>query len=224
MWKGPIRRSLQQSWHCYGAHMAFYIAFLQSSCWGFSAAHWHFQDVHYVRAVHGALKTQWYIKERITISLQTPWTTTGFAQWPLCTSVELLLRCRRPYCVSMRTLRWHHCTLIRTQSQGICFEHAQRAHHRSAFYAIPQHLLGKPLHCCGDACYCTAGTSVFCIFLGGHGITVRKLLWCDRVLVSIYHITLQLLWYLNFGMKTVWFCHINATLLWASFYSVTKIC
>ena len=34
------------------------------------------------------------------------------------------------------------------------------------FYAIPQHLLVVPLHCCQDACDGTAHTSAFCICLG----------------------------------------------------------
>lgn len=73
-----------------------------------------------------------------------------------------------------------HCALIRMLSDGVCFEHAQRACHCSVFFAIPQHLLTMPLCCCCDACDYTARTSVFCIFLGCHGIAVRTLLWCDR--------------------------------------------
>ena len=45
------------------------------------------------------------------------WVFTAFAQRPLCalcSPAELLLRCRRPYCTAMATLRRPHCALIRT--------------------------------------------------------------------------------------------------------------
>ena len=113
--------------------------------------------------------------------MQTPQTTMVFAQRPLCLPVELLLRCRR-YCAAIVTLRRAHCALIRTPSDSICFEHAQNACRRSAFYAIPQYLLAMPLHCCGDACDRTACTSAFCIFLGCCGIALRTQLWCDSSL------------------------------------------
>ena len=129
------------------------------------------------------LKTQWHLKERYTISVQKPRTTTAFAQRPMCTPAELLLHCRRPYCTAMVTLRQPHCALIRTPSDGVCFEHAQSACRRPAFYAIPQCLLVMPLHCCSDVCDRTARILAFCIFLGCQGITVRTLLWCDRGLI-----------------------------------------
>ena len=58
--------------------------------------------------------------------------------------------------------------------------YAQSAHRRSAFYAIPPRPMAMPLRCCGDACVRSARTSVFCIFLGRRGITVRTPPWCDR--------------------------------------------
>ena len=98
--------------------------------------------------------------------MQTPRTTAAFAQRPLYVPAELLLRCRRPFCAAMVTLRRPHCALIRTPCDGVCFEHAQSACRHSAFYAIPQRLLGMPLRCCGDACDRTVSTSAFCMFLG----------------------------------------------------------
>ena len=115
-----------------------------------------------------------------TISVQTPRTTTAFAQRPLCAPAELLLRWRRSYCAAMATLRRPHCTLIRTANHGVCFEHTQSARRRSAYYVVPQRLLAMPLRCCRDACNRTARTSAFCIFL--RGISVGTLLWCDKVL------------------------------------------
>ena len=65
-------------------------------------------------------------------------------------------------------------------SDGVCFEYAQSARRRSAFYAIPPRPMAMPLRCCGDACVLTARTSAFCIFLGRRGITVRTPPLCDR--------------------------------------------
>ena len=56
-----------------------------------------------------------------------------------------------------------NCTLIRTPSHSLCFEHAKSVHHRSGFYAIPQRLLAMPLHCCGDAWDGTVRTSILSI-------------------------------------------------------------
>ena len=53
--------------------------------------------------------------------------------------------------MAMVTFRAPHCALMRTKSDGVCFEHAQSARRRSAHYAIPQRLLAMPLRCCGDA-------------------------------------------------------------------------
>ena len=113
-----------------------------------------------------------------------PWTTTVFAQRPLCVPVQLLLRCRRPYCSAMVTLLRPHCALIRTPNDGVCFEHAQKKRCCYAFYAIPHHLLAVPLRCCGYACDCTGHTSAFRIFLGRHGIAMTTLLWGDRGLTG----------------------------------------
>ena len=119
--------------------------------------------------------------------MQSPQTTTAFAQRPLWVPkepAELFLHFRRPYCRAIETLQLPHCTLIRMQSNGICFEHAQSAHHHSEFYVMPKRLLAMPLHCCSDVCYRTTCTSAFCIFLGRCGIAMRMLLWCDRGLHS----------------------------------------
>ena len=43
------------------------------------------------------------------------------------------------------------------------------------------------------------------------------------MLDSIYHMTLKLL-KMHFSVKTLGFCNIFATLLWASFHNVAKIC
>ena len=45
--------------------------------------------------------------------------------YALCTTAELLMHCRRPYCPAMVTLQGPHCALIRTPSDSVCFEHAQ---------------------------------------------------------------------------------------------------
>ena len=122
---------------------------------------------------------------------------TAFAQRPLCVlcaPAELLLCCRGPYCAAMVTLRCPFCVLLgrranaeRTPSDGVCFEYAQSAHRRSAFYAIPPRPMAMPLRCCGDACVRTARTSALCILLGGRGITVRMPPWCDRGFTSEHY-------------------------------------
>ena len=61
----------------------------------------------------------------------------------------------------MATLRRPHCALIRTPNDGVCFGHAQSARRRSAFYAVPVHLLAMSLRRCGDACDRTARISAF---------------------------------------------------------------
>ena len=47
--------------------------------------------------------------------------------------------------MAMVTVRCPHCTLIRTSNGGVCFEHAQSARRRSAFYSILQRLLAVML-------------------------------------------------------------------------------
>ena len=110
--------------------------------------------------------------------------TKAFAQRPFCAQcapAELLLRCRRHYCAAMATPMRSYLNAERTPSDVVCFEHAQSARRRSAFYAIPLRLLEMPLRCCGDACDYTARTSAFCIFLGRRGIAMRTPLWCEGV-------------------------------------------
>ena len=58
------------------------------------------------------LKTQWHLQEHRAVSVQTPRTSTAFAQRPLCARTELLLRCRRPFCAAMVTLRRPLCALL----------------------------------------------------------------------------------------------------------------
>ena len=78
----------------------------------------------------GVLKTQWHSKGRRTNSVQKQRTAIAFVQQHLYAPAELLLRYRRPYCVTMVTLRRPHYALIRTPSDGVCFEHAQSARSR----------------------------------------------------------------------------------------------
>ena len=63
-----------------------------------------------------AMAARWgrseHLQERRAVSVQTPRTTTAFAQRPLCAPTELLLRCRRPYCAAMVTLRRPLCALL----------------------------------------------------------------------------------------------------------------
>ena len=100
---------------------------------------------------------------------QMPRVTTAFAQRPLCAIAEVLLSCSRPYCAAMATpLRSLRATLPR-----VCFEHAESARRRSAFYSIPQRPMAMPLRCCRDAWDRTAHTSAICVFLGHLGIAVR---------------------------------------------------
>ena len=88
------------------------ITFLRSSCLHFSELSRRFHSAHIActvlsRPLHCAdsvLNTQWHLKEHHTISVQTPRTTTAFAQQPLCAlcpPAELLFHCRRLYCAAM---------------------------------------------------------------------------------------------------------------------------
>ena len=106
---------------------------------------------------------------------------TVFAQRPLCTQcapAELLLRCRRPYCAAMVTLRCPLCALL--GRRATVFVLSMLKVRTVAIYAIPPRPMAMPLRCYGDACVRTARTSAFFIFLGRCGITVRTLPWCDR--------------------------------------------
>ena len=126
---------------------------------------------------------------------------TAFAQRPLCalcSHAELLLRCRRPYCVAMVTLLRPLCALLGHRakpSDSVCFEYAQSARRRSAFYAIPPRPMAMPLRCCSHACVLTALTSSLCIFLGRPGITVRTPPWCDRGFTVLTSSTLASLFF-----------------------------
>jgi hypothetical protein len=89
-------------------------------------------------------------------NLQVPRITTAFIWRYFCTSTTLLLRCRRCYWVATASLLRSRCAFIRTPRDGVCFEYAQNARRRSAFYAMP-------LRCCGDVCDLTAlmGSYIF---------------------------------------------------------------
>ena len=117
--KLSVTASLQLPRRCHGALMAFYrvptvfmveilcaltVLNCPSTALTAHAPHFH--------GVATALRTQWHLQERRTVSLQTPRTTTAFAQRPLCVPTELLLRRRRPYCVAMVTLRCPLCALL----------------------------------------------------------------------------------------------------------------
>ena len=115
--------------------------------------------------------------DAVTISVQTPPTTTAFAQRPLCSPAELWY-CRTPY--SACNYGDLTATQLRSYPNDGVFVHAQSARRRSAFYATPMRLVAMSLRCCGDACDRTACTSAFCIFLGRRGIAVRTRPWCDR--------------------------------------------
>ena len=157
--KWPATASLQRPRRCYGTRMAFYCvhtAFLLAILCALTTLSLLIHGAHNAftalpRRSHcadGVLKMQRHPKERRTISVQTPQTTTAFAQRPLCAPAEpaeLLLRCRRPYCAAMVTIRRPYCGLIRSSNNGVCFEHAQNARRRSKFYAITQRLLAY--HC-----------------------------------------------------------------------------
>ena len=93
------------------------IAFLRCSWWRLSALSrcFHCASTAHAPRFHGvatALRTQWHLQERRAVSVQTPRTTTAFAQRPLCARAELLSRCRRPYCAAMVTLRRPRCALL----------------------------------------------------------------------------------------------------------------
>ena len=96
------------------------ITFLRCSWWRFSALSRCFHCASTALTAHAprfhgvptALRTQWHLQERRAVSVQTPRSTTAFAQRPLCAPTELLLRCRRPYCAAMVTLRRPLCALL----------------------------------------------------------------------------------------------------------------
>ena len=112
----------------------------------------------------------------LTISVQMPWMTTAFAQ-PLCLPLELLLHCRRPYCVALATLQWPYRARIRTPSHCVCFE----------LRCAPLFgILRNPTASNGDASaemfamVLLTPQYVLHFFFVFQGIVVRILLWCDR--------------------------------------------
>ena len=94
------------------------MAFYCIPCWRYPALSQHFHDAPNACTAPSWLHTS--LTACHTMFVQTPRTTTAFAQWPLCRPVELMLPCRRPYCAAMMTLRRPHCTHIRMLSDGIC--------------------------------------------------------------------------------------------------------
>ena len=143
--KGSVTASLQWPWGCYGARMGFYHPptefFLAFSL------HSHGANNVFTMPAQCAFTAcalrWWHVEDISKNNVQSPckrqrW-QQQFAQPPLCAPTEFLLRCRRPYCPAMATIRPHHCALLE-----LCFEHAQSVHHLSAFYAITQRLLAMP--------------------------------------------------------------------------------
>ena len=118
--KLSVTAFLQRPRRCHGALMAFYRAFLRCSCWRFSALSRCFHCASTTLTAHAprfhdivtALRTQWHLQEGRAVSVQTPRTTTAFAQQPLCAPTELLLCCRRPYFAANMTLRRPLCALL----------------------------------------------------------------------------------------------------------------
>ena len=64
-----------------------------------------FYGSHNAYTAHGMSKTQWQLKERLTMSVQTPRTITAFVQHRNLVRV--------PYGAAMATLRQPHCALFR---------------------------------------------------------------------------------------------------------------
>ena len=200
--KLSVMKSLQRPRHCHGALMAFYpfpTVFMVEILCALTVLS---LRVHGAHSACAALSWRCHCVEDAVTSQRTPCslranatTTTAFAQRPLCAPMELLLLCRRAYCAAMVTLRSPLSALLgrrTTPSDSVCFEYAQSAHRRLAFYATPPCPMAMPLHCCGDACIRTAHTLAFCNFLGHCGITVRTPSWCDRGLgskCSVFHNT-----------------------------------
>ena len=126
---------------------------------------------------------QWHLQEGRAVSVQTPRTTTAFAQQPLCAPTELLLRCRRPYLAANVTLRRPLCALLGRRAN---------AEWRCLFWVCSKcapslGVLCDPTVSNGDdtallrwclRSYC-AHLGVL-QFLGHRGIIVRTPPWCDR--------------------------------------------
>ena len=120
--KLSVKVSLQRPRRCHGALMVFYgvpTVFMVEILCALTVLSLHVHGAHSACAAlsrrchcaNAVLKTQRHLQERCAVSVQTPWTTMGFAQRPLCALTELLLRCRRPYCVAMVTLWRPLCAL-----------------------------------------------------------------------------------------------------------------
>ena len=121
--KVSVTTSLQWPRHCHGALMAFYhvpTVFMVEILCALTVLSLRVHGAHSAcaalsRRCHCAdavLKTQWHLKERRAVSVQTPRTTTAYAQRSLCAPTELLFRSRRPYCAAMVTLRRPLCALL----------------------------------------------------------------------------------------------------------------
>ena len=102
------------------------------------------------------LMTKWHLQERRAVSLQTPRTTKTFVQRPLCVPTELLLRCRRPYCAAMVTLRRPLCALLGRRA---------KAEWRCLFWICSK---------------CAPSLSVLCDPTVSNGDATALLRWCLR--------------------------------------------
>ena len=176
------------------------ITFLRCSWWRFSALSWCFHCASTALTVHAprfhgvatALMPCWRRSDISKNAVQYPCKRHGR---PRRLHNDPCVRPRSSYCVvgdPAARLWWPYGVpsalykdAERTPSDGVCFEYAQSAHRRSAFYATPPCPMAMPLRCCGDACVRTARYSAFCNFLGHRGITVRTPPWCDRGFTSV---------------------------------------
>ena len=123
--KLSVTASLQRPRRCHGVLMAFYrvpTVFMVEILCALTVLSLRVHGAHSAcialsRRCHCAdavLKTQLHLQERRAVYVQTPRTTTAFAQRPLCAPAQLLMRYmyRRPYCLAMVTLRRPFCALL----------------------------------------------------------------------------------------------------------------
>ena len=113
-------------------------------------------------------------KEHSAISLQTQRATTSIAQRHVYVPAELLLRCRKPYCVAMVSLLRSHPTLIRTLSHSF-FKHTviwRSMQSHSVYWqcqCVAVEMVAVVLHALPHSVYIYER----CL------IAMRRLLWCD---------------------------------------------
>ena len=135
------------------------IAFLQSSC----CDSLHSQDTFTALTMHALpfhrICTALTCVEDAVTSQRTPYNLCKCHRRPRCLHNDPCVHLRSSYCVVGDLTASTHSV-------------------------YSQRLLAMPLRCCGNACYHTARTPAFCIFLRRRGIIVRMLLWCDRGLIE----------------------------------------